>query len=585
MIVYRAHQQIIQTAPLLARLRQELARAERAGAVSHQQATEWLIDCGEFEAGVMDALCPEIDADSRMARRLRQAALFFGHIFASSWENRGAETMQGVARASRLLDELAKEELPVTVPISTPEGYVYYSLFPETYLEAAHAFFQELRPRRAVCIGIRSIGTSLSAVMGAALERHDVPARSYTVRPHGHPFDRRLQLDPRLTEEWRAQADAYFLIVDEGPGLSGSSLCCVAQRLAELGIADERIVFFPSWQPDGAPFVSAAARARWQKHRKYTVSFEEVWIESGRRAPELPTGKLIDISGGQWRSLFYKDASDSPAVQPQHERRKYLLRGGGGKSANIWLKFAGLGRYGPAKLPRAELLAAAGFAPRVQGFSNGFMLMDFVDGQPLTRADVCPALLTKLARYLAFLKSGFTLNQDAPNEALKEMARCNVAEGLGEQWAERLMRSGIFAHTPAVAPACAIDGRMLPHEWLRVGAAYVKTDGLDHHDDHFYPGCQDIAWDVAGSCIEFRLDRGQANYLINQYRTLAADAGIGERLPFYLVAYGAYRLGYSTLAANTLGESLDGLKFRALREHYAAALKREISLAGNGRAF
>ena len=49
------------------------------------------------------------------------------------------------------------------------------------------------------------------------------------------------------------------------------------------------------------------------------------------------------------------------------------------------------------------------------------------------------------------------------------------------------------------APACAMDNRMFPHEWLATRRSYIKTDGTDHHDDHFYPGPQDIAWDLAAS--------------------------------------------------------------------------------------
>ncbi len=47
---------------------------------------------------------------------------------------------------------------------------------------------------------------------------------------------------------------------------------------------------------------------------------------------------------------------------------------------------------------------------------------------------------------------------------------------------------------------------MLPHEWLLTATGYMKTDALDHHDDHFLPGCQNIAWDVACASVEFELD-------------------------------------------------------------------------------
>jgi hypothetical protein len=338
MLVYRTQRERIKLAPRLARLRRAVAYAERSCAAPHEKVAEWLIDFGEFEAGVMDALCPEVDADSRTARMLRQAALLFGHVCASSWEKRGEEIARRVSDISHFLDDLAMAELPDSAPVSAPEGYAYYGLFPETYLESADAFFHESRPRHAVCIGVRGIGASLSAVVGAALERRGVTVKSYTVRPRGHPFDRRLRLDPRLAEEWRSLAGAHFLIVDEGPGLSGSSFCRVERKLAELGVADERIVFFPSWLPDGSQFVNQESREIWVRHRKYTTDFERVWVESGRLARDLPRGDVVDVSAGKWRSLFYNNEDAGPAAHPQHERRKYILRrAAGGRVVRLGL--------------------------------------------------------------------------------------------------------------------------------------------------------------------------------------------------------------------------------------------------------
>src|SRR5262249_48958828 len=157
-------------------------------------------------------------------------------------------------------------------------------------------------------------------------------------------------------------------------------------------VANERIVFFPSWLPDGSQFVNQESRERWSRHRKYTTDFERVWIESGRLTRDLARGELVDVSAGKWRSLFYNSEDAGPAAHPQHERRKYVLRGAPGEVPKILLKFAGLGRYGKAKWPRAESLAAAGFAPRPLGLSDGFMVLDFVNGQPLTREDIDSAL-------------------------------------------------------------------------------------------------------------------------------------------------------------------------------------------------
>src|SRR5882724_4330375 len=77
--------------------------------------------------------------------------------------------------------------LPETVEVSIPEGYAFYALHPRSYAEAAVRFWEDARPRAVVVIGIRSIGTSLSAVVCAALEERGCAVRRYTVRPGGHP--------------------------------------------------------------------------------------------------------------------------------------------------------------------------------------------------------------------------------------------------------------------------------------------------------------------------------------------------------------------------------------------------------------
>src|SRR5205085_10519929 len=82
-------------------------------------------------------------------------------------------------------------QLPHRISVRVSEGYAYYALRPETYVVAAVRWVQEARPRAAVCIGIRSIGCSLSAAVAAAAERAGVRITTCTVRPRGHPFDRR----------------------------------------------------------------------------------------------------------------------------------------------------------------------------------------------------------------------------------------------------------------------------------------------------------------------------------------------------------------------------------------------------------
>jgi len=112
----------------------------------------------------------------------------------------------------------------------------------------------------------------------------------------------------------------------------------------------------------------------------------------------------------------------------------------------------------------------------------------------------------------------------------------------------------------------------------------VKTDGVDHHDDHYFPGRQDAAWDVAGTIVEFGLDEPAARAFVEACRSRTGDVGLDERLPFYRAAYLAYRLGYCTFAERSVESPEDRTRFAALRDGYAAGLSDVIGAEGRRAA-
>lgn len=568
-------------------------RAALAPSLSYQDIVGLLIDYGEFESAVVDALAPFQESEDAAIPLLRRAAFATGHALYQAWKGNGRLVTRWLQQFGRDLDQLAATPLPETVFLRVAEGYAHYGLYPETYLEAAQRFFQEKSPGRVVCLGVRSIGTSLSAVIGATLKEQGVEVSSFTVRPRGEPFDRRLVLSHALEQTFRSQSDAYFAIADEGPGLSGVTICSVAQRLSELGIPDERIVLFPSWVPDGASFLSDWARRRWQRHAKYACTFDEVLLQNSQFTRSLFPSEYVDLSCGAWRPLFYLNEADYPAVHPYHERRKLLCgertrsmleaRSKADAGSALYLgKFVGLGRYGLIKRERAMQLADAGFAPPVAHLANGFLYTRFVPGQPLSGGAVEEGLLNRIASYLAFRRRHLPSPHDGKFDQVVEMIRTNVAVGLGDEWLVRLNSLETFRSVVEASPTAEIDGRMLPHEWIATPQGYLKTDGVDHDTHQFFRGCQDIAWDIAGTCVEFELTKGAQAYLIRALQSQANDVDLGTRLPFYFVAYLAYRYGYAELAVRELGASPDGQRFGSLANRYAARLKQEIAQMGTG---
>jgi hypothetical protein len=448
------------------------------------------------------------------------------------------------------------------------EGFACYALFPDQYVDAARQIAAPADGRPVVCVGIRSSGAVLAAVCAATLRRHGVTADTRTVRPRGHPFDRHLQSGPRLDRFVIQQAHTHFVIVDEGPGISGSSFAAVADFLERRGIESNRITLVPSWRCDPASLRSPRARDLFARCQ-VVVGCP---ADTARAAAALASDVAIDLSAGQWRSHTIPEQMRWPAVQPQHERVKYLSAGA--RATPALARFAGLGRHGRNKLARAHALHEAGFGPRPIEYSSGFIVREWIAGRPAAAIDFSGTALHRVADYLAFVATTFRLTDVDRGDDLSAMLRQNTLEAFGPASQEAIER--LIETTPAGDYArVAVDGRLLPHEWIVTpdeSGRFIKIDALDHHADDFLPGCRDVAWDVAGACEELALSDAACSLVVTRYASLTGDREIGRRLPFFRAAYLAYRLGYTTMAAAAMSGTPDGDRFRKCQERYRRSL-------------
>ncbi|MCW5979476.1 MAG: hypothetical protein KIT09_15470 [Bryobacteraceae bacterium] len=546
MIVYRNARRTIQV-----RSRLEAIQREASAPANAAGAMRTLLALGEAEAGILDALeaaggNPEVEV------RLGEAMRLLAH--------RGLGHPRDESPA-KPLGELALPGLPEAAAVSPHEGFAYYCLFPATYAAAVRQFFLERRPAGVFVAGIRSIGATLSAVIAAELEHLGCRVGRTTVRPAGHPFDRRVALAETVQAEVRARRDAWFAVVDEGPGLSGSSFAATAQALVDAGAPEERIALFPSWDPAPEALRSAAARRRWPRHRRYVAPFVP-----SEHLPWLPDD-AFEGSAGKWRTLL-QESGDAIAVHPQHERRKYIFRCDGRRTM---AKFAGLGHYGQPAYELAAAVQDAGFGPPVVRLADGFLIGEHLQGSPLEGREVDERLLDHFARYLAFRARLAAASGAASFDDLLELIEVNCREAGLEP-----PRLDAYRALVAGAPPVMVDGRMQPHEWVRTVKGILKTDAVDHHRDHFFPGCQDIAWDVAGAVAEFALDPEAGIYLVESYAALSNDRTLPRRLPFFTIAYLAFRLGYATMASETAGGA-DSARFEKLARRRRAQLQEALS--------
>jgi hypothetical protein len=515
----------------------------------HDTSVRLLVEFGELESALTDHLLPDADTLLPQTRALRRIALRTAHLLRATWRALPLPAAD-LGDDWRLLEETVAT-LTGPLRLKVAEGFALYGLYPETWLEAAERFARSTVPRKALCIGLRTIGAPLSAVVAAALESAGWEVHALTLRPRGDPFARSPLLAPALEQFLRRHRDAHALLIDEGPGLSGSSLAGTAEALHRLGFPDARITFFPGWNPDAARLLSPAARERWPRHDKWIGDFDESWIASGHLS-SLP---LQPLDGGRWRALFF-DPADYPPVQPQHERRKYLSQ----ERAPRLFKFAGLGPYGEEAWRRAAPLADAGFTPPVHALRHGFLIQSFVPGRPLTAHDCDDALIDRAAAYLAFRQRMFPASHRTEGETLYRMTAWNLKQTLGVDLPARSDRELLDAGS-----AVAIDGRLHPWEWLATPEGYVKTDAVDHHADHFFPGATDVAWDLAGFAVEFGLDEGATGQWVRRFVRHSGDTRVTARLPWFRLAYLAFHAGYARLAMETMADSPESERF--LRRH------------------
>jgi hypothetical protein len=370
----------------------------------------------------------------------------------------------------------------------------------------------------------------------------------------------------------RLAPESDVLIVDEGPGATGESFAAVAAWLRQLGVADRRMVLFPSrtW---GMPLAPAERQTWFAAARKYAPAATDE--RPARIAAQLGLDSLEDLSAGRWRAVV-PGAAEEPAGAG-HERRKYRGRDGSGLAYAI--RYAGLGSWGGATVGRAAALAGAGVGPEVVAYTNGFLACAWIDGRPARRdAGGDPAFLAALQAYLcarARLPGTATTVQTGP---IVEMLLENAAETLGANPPGLAAAARRLERLPA-REAVIPDARLQPREWVRTPAGYVKVDAIDHGDGLRLPGPTDGAWDLAGAAVEFDLDDAAAADLVR--RTAAAGGGslpeLADAVAAYRAPYVAFCAGEAALAAWEAPSPEDRRRLDAEMSRYRSALARELS--------
>ena len=508
MIVYGDHKELITGADLLARIESRLA-----GAFEEDDLTAATILAGQLQQGVMDHELKRLGFDEITALGVAATSLTLAIA---------RQDPRWICLAEELHALLPECELEIRLP----EGYAFYAVFPQAYRDAA----EQMAGRIGAVIGLRSIGASLAAMVALGAGTENV----FSLRPVGPPFNRQVMIGDIMARALIA-AQGYIAIVDEGPGLSGSSFGAVADRLEGIGIQRTRMIFFPSHAGDPGPQASRPHQSQWREARKIVPVFDLDLADLLGRQPNT----VEDLSGGAWTKL----TNDVWPTHTSRERLKYRVTTSEGA---FLIKFAGLGEIGTTKLAMARELHVSGFIAEPITLRRGFLVSRWVDASQDISAIGRVELVDRLGAYIAFRADRFLGQTQSGGElhTLVEMARVNLREANCLCGLDRLNDFDATALSRRVRRV-RIDGRMHPWEWvLSPTGALIKTDALDHHQSHDLIGCQDPAWDLAGAAIEFELDPDETDRLLAAYGA-PVD---GDLLALYCLLYLGFQIGEWTMA-------------------------------------
>jgi hypothetical protein len=532
-----------------------LERLSRSG-----DAVSLLVQAGEVEQGILDALHPDRDGWSPVIKALRDVTLAAARAFL------GASNGD---RARAALSAVPRDSLPTRIRIKAPEGYLHYALDPAAYADSARRYAREAggeQAARAVVLGIRSIGTSLSAVAAAALGTD----RTVTLRPRGPSGGRTVEVDRELgarLESWFADG-GDVLVVDEGPGSTGETFWCVRQWLRSMHVDDARIVLLPSGG-GGMPLAPAERRDWFASARKFAPEPDPVRIR--RIADQVGIGELKDLSWGGWRGEF-NGGMDLPAA-PNHERLKF--RGVAADGSTCILRYAGLGRWGSEAVQRARVLAEVDAGPAVLGAADGFITLRWIEGHPARRTDA--DLPSAAVRYLAARAGRFRAGTPADPRPLIVALEENAREALGDGCtglADAVHRLESLPEREAVIA----DARLQAHEWIRGPKGIVKVDAIDHGAGTRLPGPVDSAWDLAGAAVEFGMEDAAVAELVRMCASAAGEdpRALADAVAAYRAPYTAACLSEATFARWEAGSDHEARVLDGEVNRYRTALASEL---------
>jgi hypothetical protein len=294
--VNRTLHEDIAAAPALRRLGATVAQLLTTPRPDFDAVSRTLIDAGELASAVLDELHPHADDLHPAAALWTAPVTLLARATDAAWRADGDTCAAALQTAMSAIDACARSYVPREVTRRPSDGFAYSALGPQLYAEAAREWDGAPKGARVVCLGLRAFGVTPAAAAAAGLTSRGVNATMMTLRTRSSAAALSVVLTPRLRRAIQEWADVTFLVVDDDPALSESSIACVATALSDLGVEDRRIVLMPAHRPTVSAADGVSAPTRWEQHAIVTSDFEHAWMASGRLASSF-AGKLL-VEGG-----------------------------------------------------------------------------------------------------------------------------------------------------------------------------------------------------------------------------------------------------------------------------------------------
>lgn len=420
-----------------------------------------------------------------------------------------------------------------------------------------------------VCVvGVRTSGSYLAPLLGAALRATGTPVSVLTCRP-ARPL---LHTERRMLRKVTA-AGGLVAICDDPPG-SGASLAAAARAIGRAGVpATSIVLLFGAFGPgDDLP----PALARWAT---VTLPWEE-WSVHRRLAagPVLQALSGMLGPGAAVREILPVTTVPSPAVRG-HTRARFEVwladrESGSLERRNLLVEGAGLGYFGRQAMAVAAALPDQ--VPRVYGFADGLLYRDWLPDSPPAPAGALVSTVT-----------GYVVTRERALPALCDPAgrlggRCPVWEAAAEIVSRQYGRLGVAARPLLLEPLmrlllrttrpAILDGNTDTRNWLPDAAGTLRKAGFYQRTfGHLDFVCYDPVFDLAGSAADPPFGGFEAQVRA-AYEAATGERIDGERWLLYRLA----QLRRHLRAQDLDGDRVNRLSAEAVHEYLAGLYLRDL---------